>query len=173
MHFEMRLQPLLPLLHKALQLNQSYADQYQVSQSCAELDDAWVQVDALRLGQVLSNFLSNAAKFSKTGGDIQLSSKTTGDQVCISVTDQGMGIPADFHGRIFQKFSQVDSSNTRQRGGSGLGLAISQQLILHMGGSIGFESEPGAGSRFWCCLPIRKFARQSPQSPLTPPQETA
>ena len=173
MHFEMRLQPLLPLLHKALQLNQNYADQYQVSQSCAELDDAWVQVDALRLGQVLSNFLSNAAKFSTAGGDIQLSSRITGDQVCISVADQGMGIPAVFHGRIFQKFSQVDGSNTRQRGGSGLGLAISKELILHMDGSIGFDSEPGVGSRFWCCLPIQTIAPQAPQSPLTPPQDTA
>ena len=173
MHFEMRLQPLLPLLHKALQLNQSYADQYQVSQSCAELEDAWVQVDALRLGQVLSNFLSNAAKFSKTGGDIQLSSQVSDGQVCISVSDQGVGIPAGFHDRIFQQFSQVDSSNTRRRGGSGLGLAISQELILHMAGSIGFDSEPGVGSRFWCCLPVQSKTSQTPDNPPQLPQEAA
>ncbi|SDS63361.1 PAS domain S-box-containing protein [Halopseudomonas sabulinigri] len=153
--FDLQVQPLRPLLHKALELNSSYADQYQVSQRCTTLDDAWVRVDALRLGQVLSNLLSNAAKFSHSGGDIQLSSKVEGGQVCISVTDQGAGIPPAFHAQIFQKFSQVDSSSTRQRGGSGLGLAISKELVQQMGGSIGFESEPGVGSRFWCCLPLQ------------------
>ncbi len=155
-HFDLRLQSLRPLLHKALELNSSYADQYQVSQRCTTLDDAWVKVDALRLGQVLSNFLSNAAKFSQPGGDIQLSSRVEDDQVCISVRDQGAGIPLAFHSQIFQKFSQVDSSSTRQHGGSGLGLAISKELMLQMGGSIGFESESGVGSRFWCCLPLQR-----------------
>ena len=155
LQFENRTQPLLPLLHKALELNSSYADQYQVSQRCSVLEDALVKVDELRLGQVLSNFLSNAAKFSQTGGDIQLSSRVSDGQVCISVTDQGVGIPYTFHERVFQKFSQVDSSSTRQHGGSGLGLAISKELVQQMGGTIGFESTPGSGSRFWCCLPVQ------------------
>ncbi|MEH6491831.1 PAS domain-containing protein [Halopseudomonas sp.] len=162
--FDLRLQPLTPLLHNSLELNSSYAEQYQVSQRCTALADAWVKVDALRLGQVLSNFLSNAAKFSQPGGDIQLSSRIEGDQVCISVRDQGAGIPQAFHPQIFQKFSQVDSSSTRQRGGSGLGLAISRELVLQMGGSIGFESEPGRGSRFWCCLPLQPPPGDAPPS---------
>ncbi|MEH6566836.1 MAG: PAS domain-containing protein [Halopseudomonas sp.] len=171
MLFEMRLQPLLPILHKALELNQSYADQYQISQRLIREDDAFISVDALRLGQVLSNLLSNAVKFSKPGGDVQLSSELLDGQVCISVIDQGAGIPQAFHARLFHKFSQFDSSTTRARGGSGLGLAISQELIQHMGGSIGFESQPGIGSRFWCCLPVAELQPYQSDSTLISPRE--
>jgi signal transduction histidine kinase len=72
-----------------------------------------------------------------------------GGRVRVEVRDHGPGIPAQFRDRIFQKFSQADSSDTRQKGGTGLGLAISKELIERMRGSVGFESEEGRGSCFY------------------------
>ena len=74
------------------------------------------------------------------------------DRVRIDVTDKGLGIALDFHGRIFSKFSQADATDTRQRGGTGLGLAICKELAEHMQAELGFESDAGQGSRFWCLL---------------------
>jgi len=79
--------------------------------------------------------------------------------VRISVRDQGPGIAPEFHTRIFQKFSQADSSDSRQKEGTGLGLAISKELIEHMHGRIGFDSEAGEGACFWCELPVAPLAQ--------------
>ena len=147
-------QPLQPLLEQALQRNQSYAAQYQVQQCLGQVDEVTVNVDAQRLGQILSNYLSNAAKFSHAGGRVTLSAEVAEGWVRISVQDQGIGIPEHEHARIFDKFFQVDSSNTRQRAGSGLGLAISRELAQRMHGEVGFDSIPQQGSCFWLRLPL-------------------
>jgi signal transduction histidine kinase len=76
--------------------------------------------------------------------------------VRILVSDQGPGIPAEFSARIFEKFSQVDSSDRRKKGGTGLGLAISKELIERMDGSIGFVSDAQNGSVFWVELPLHR-----------------
>lgn len=155
MSFELHTQPLAPLLDDVLKLNQAYADQYQVRFELTEHADVEVTVDERRLQQVLANLLSNAAKFSPVGEVVTLSSVRQGDTVRVSVRDVGPGIPPGFRQRIFQKFSQADSSDTRQKGGTGLGLAISKELIEHMHGRIGFDSEPGQGTCFWFELPVR------------------
>lgn len=154
MQMQLHSQPLTPLLQEALHANQGYFEQYGVHCELGELDAAQVSVDAHRLQQVLANFLSNAAKFSPTGEVVTLSSKRLGDHVRVSVSDCGPGIPQTFRERIFQKFSQADSSDTRQKGGTGLGLAISKELIEHMHGRIGFDAERTQGACFWFELPI-------------------
>jgi signal transduction histidine kinase len=111
--------------------------------------DAWICVDAFRLQQVLNNFLSNAAKYSPVEMQVDITLAQEGDWLTMSVRDYGPGIPVDFKARMFQKFSQADSSDTRQKGGTGLGLAISKELVERMGGQIGFDSELGQGSCFY------------------------
>ncbi|MEL0166542.1 MAG: PAS domain-containing protein [Pseudomonadaceae bacterium] len=145
--------PLRPLLERALELNQSYAEQFQIKQMLGQVDDVEVLVDDQRLGQMLANLLSNAAKFSHPQGCVRLDALRHDDTVEISVHDDGIGIPAAEQARIFDKFFQVDSTSTRKRHGSGLGLAITRELARRMGGDIGFESSSDAGSRFWIRLP--------------------
>jgi len=154
MQLQLRTQPLTPLLQASLCANQGYFEQYGVRSELGELETAQVSVDEQRLQQVLANFLSNAAKFSPSGEVVTLSSKRLGDHIRVSVTDRGPGIPQTFRERIFQKFSQADSSDTRQKGGTGLGLAISKELIERMHGRIGFDAERTQGACFWFELPV-------------------
>ena len=113
---------------------------------------SWVCGDAARLRQVLLNLISNAIKFTAKGHVlVEASSRATGTddiELDISVSDTGIGIPESAAARLFQKFTQADTSITRHYGGTGLGLAICKHLVELMGGKIGIESRVGAGSRF-------------------------
>lgn len=150
MRFERREQPLFPLLEQGVRDNQGYAERYQVRLVLdAEDDGARVVVDADRLQQVLANLLSNAAKFSPEGSEVRLAVDRDGERVRVSVSDHGPGIPEAFRERIFQKFSQADASDSRQKGGSGLGLAITRELVERMDGEVGFDSVPDEGATFW------------------------
>jgi len=129
----------------------------------------WVVGDALRLRQVLNNLLSNALKFTHEG-EIGLV-VTVGRDATINLTvhDTGIGIAADVQRRLFTRFTQADSSTTRQYGGTGLGLAIVQQLCELMGGRTVLHSTPGKGSSFRCELPLRAAASQESQA--APPKQ--
>jgi PAS domain S-box-containing protein len=104
--------------------------------------------DSMRLRQVLVNLLSNAVKFTAIG-TVELAVTFEDNQIQFAVSDTGIGIPTDHHDSLFQSFSQVDSSITRQYGGTGLGLALCKQLTEMMGGRIWVESQPGLGSTFF------------------------
>ncbi|MBU0813090.1 MAG: PAS domain S-box protein [Gammaproteobacteria bacterium] len=154
MRFELRAQPLQPLLEQALRSNQGYAESHAVSIELGDCPAVSITVDAMRLEQVMSNLLSNAAKYSPPGETVAMSAQLIDPQrVRVSVCDKGPGISEAFRERIFSKFAQADSSDTRKQGGTGLGLAISKELIEHMDGVIGFDSTPGAGACFWFELP--------------------
>ncbi|KOR29984.1 hypothetical protein TI05_14550, partial [Achromatium sp. WMS3] len=112
------------------------------------------RVDSQRFMQVLANLLSNAMKYSPEDDTVEIGLTIQGSTVRISVSDHGPGIPKAFLGRIFQKFSQADSSDTRQKGGTGLGLAITKELVERMGGSVGFTSEEGQGACFYVDFPL-------------------
>ncbi len=120
---------------------------------------ALVHGDAARLRQVISNFVSNAIKFTAQGEVVVRVSTVPGQQsaatrVRLTVSDTGIGIQADALDRLFTPFSQADSSTTRKYGGTGLGLAISRQLVELMDGQVGADSEPGQGSSFWFEVPL-------------------
>ena len=115
--------------------------------------------DADRLRQVLLNLLNNAVKFTAAGSVTLSVSRVPGPadeaaQLRFAVRDTGIGIPAEKHGHLFKRFSQMDGTIQREYGGTGLGLAISKQLVELMGGAIGLESAVGAGSTFWFSLPL-------------------
>lgn len=138
------------LLEQAVILNQSYADQFGMQiKSIRMVDEAYIKADKSRILQVISNLISNAVKFSNIGGEVKVVSELNGNKIKVSVKDEGIGIQDDSKHKIFQSFSQVDSSDTRARGGTGLGLSISKLLVENMGGDIGFESQINKGSTFF------------------------
>jgi len=106
-----------------------------------------------RFAQVLNNLLSNAAKFSESGSDVEISVESDNGCIFVKVKDYGPGIPEDFREKIYHQFTQIDSSSTRKHGGTGLGLSISKALMENMGGTLDFETEVGVGSTFFVTLP--------------------
>jgi signal transduction histidine kinase len=112
-----------------------------------------VRADAEKLQQVFLNLLSNAVKFTERGGQIELGCSSNGKNVCVTVRDNGIGIPAEKLSAIFEPFVQVRSDLTRTSEGTGLGLAISRDLARGMGGDLTVNSTLGNGSVFTVILP--------------------
>lgn len=117
----------------------------------------WVEIDTDRMIQVFDNILNNAMKYSPAGGTITCRLLETHKNVIISIADEGLGIPKQNLGRVFDRFYRVDKARSREMGGSGLGLAISKESIKAHGGSIWVESEEGKGSTFFISLPYEPY----------------
>lgn len=141
-------------LQQAITSNQSYADQYNVRfvlKSCPEHVRAYADED--RLMQVMNNLMSNAAKFSANGDTIELSMARHEGTIRISVSDHGPGIPDEFRDKLYDKFTQYDSTDKRQKGGTGLGLSITRLIVEKHGGRIDYVSKPQVGTTFYIELP--------------------
>ncbi len=125
---------------------------------------AMISIDGQRLGQVLTNLMQNALKFSPVSTSVILHTEATAGGVRFSVSDEGPGIPREEFSKIFERFHQTDSASTRRSEGAGLGLYITKQLVEAMGGKIELRSEIGRGSTFAVTIPSRAAAVPAPLS---------
>jgi CheY-like chemotaxis protein len=126
-----------------------------------------IDVDPVRMAQVLANLLNNAAKYSDVPGCIRLHGESDGRTIRLRVIDSGVGIPADMLGRVFDLFTQADRSRERTRGGLGIGLTLARTLVELHGGTVEAHSDgPGRGSEFVVSLPL------GAARPAVPEQET-
>ncbi|HEX6317297.1 MAG TPA: PAS domain-containing sensor histidine kinase [Burkholderiales bacterium] len=142
------------VVREAMVLNKAFGERFGVRfELASSLPGRSVLGDRKRLLQVMTNLLSNAAKFSPEDGAVEIRMEDHGRLVRVEVQDRGPGIPEAFRGRIFSRFAQADSTASRQKGGTGLGLAICKRIIEMMRGRIGFEDRPGGGTTFWFELP--------------------
>lgn len=119
--------------------------------------DLWVEIDTDKLIQVIDNIMNNAIKYSPDGGTITCRLLETHNNVVLSISDQGLGIPKKDLNRVFERFYRVDKARARAQGGTGLGLAISKEVIKAHGGAIWAESKEGLGSTFYISLPYEPY----------------
>ena len=120
------------------------------------ITSVWIEIDTDKMTQVIDNILNNAIKYSPDGGKITVTMKTTDDQMILSISDQGLGIPKQDLPRIFDRFYRVDRARSRAQGGTGLGLSIAKEIIKQHKGFIWAKSEYGKGSTFTIVLPYDK-----------------
>lgn len=145
----------MPLVRNAVQLNEEYAKLYNVKYEIVnEINNVLISIDKDRFIQVLTNLLSNAAKFSFPNEIIKIGIDIKNDSISILITNRGCGIPEEHYSKIFKPFSQVDSSDNRSKGGTGLGLNISKAIIEKMNGKIDFYSVLNDETTFYIEVPI-------------------
>lgn len=168
---EFKLEPtdIEQVISQAIEANKPFAAQYNVTLEMGHSFSTQSNVDKNRLNQVVTNLLSNAAKFSDPNETVTINMYDNKNIVRITISDKGPGIPEEFQDKIFNKFVQVDSSSVRKKGGTGLGLSICKGIIEKMGGSIGFTTQVGEGTTFYFDLP--KLVSQSSLSPNTSSEE--
>lgn len=134
----------------------------------------WVRADSVRLGQVFSNLLTNAAKYTEPGGTVNFAIEAVGDQAIIRVRDSGVGIAPEMVGKIFDLFVQADTSTAKSHGGLGIGLTLVRSLVDKHGGTVVAKSEGlGAGSEFIVSLPLLRKTEELPVRADAPKLEAA
>lgn len=155
MRFDLSRHQIVGLTEEAMLANMGSADKFGVRFDIHCPDRSVTGfVDPTRFQQVMTNLLTNAAKFACEGSTINVTVEGQSEAVRVSVTNEGAGIPDAFRDQIFRPFSQAASATTRARGGTGLGLNITKQLVEQTGGTIGFDSEQGGKTTFWFTVPI-------------------
>lgn len=177
MHLDFKKLDLVVLAKQAIVANEGYGQQHGVSLKLIEMPrSAMVRADELRMMQIFANLISNAVKFSPKGASVEVAVRPQDGGFRVSVRDSGSGIPKAFHSRIFQRFAQADSSDSREKGGTGLGLSITQAIIDKHGGAIDFVSEEGVGSEFFFLLPewqdevaVKRASRDQPHMLICEP----
>ncbi|MCB1337382.1 MAG: HAMP domain-containing histidine kinase [Maritimibacter sp.] len=138
------------LVKEAVESTKSYADHLGIHVATVlPTQEMQMRGDHSRLIQVMHNLMSNALKFSREGGTVQVRVEARGPKVRISVQDEGVGIPENARDKVFGKFSQVDSSDIRKVGGTGLGMNITKQIVERHEGKVDYESKLGEGSTFY------------------------
>jgi len=150
-------------IQKAVKENADYAGKYHVSYRFLRPEhEVWIAADKHRIDQILANLLSNAAKFSAPENEVVVSINREDSDVIISVMDTGVGIPEQYQKSIFEKFKQIDASDSRSKGGTGLGLAITHNLVKMMNGEIWLDSIPGERTTFHVRFPeLSEKARET------------
>lgn len=155
MDFQFGMICLNQLVQKTVADMEAYGEQFKVKLGYKNPPQKfWSNADKDRIQQVLTNLISNAIKFSPEGSEVVVDLTVEDGRIKVAVTDRGPGIPEDFKSRIFQPFSQLDTSSTRAKSGTGLGLAISKVIVEQHLGQIGFSSQVGQGSTFYFYLPV-------------------
>ena len=149
------------LVARSIEDNAGYASRHQVKLVFdRQVTQAPVRADENRLLQVLANLISNAVKYSPAEGAVEVSVIAREDTFRVEVRDHGPGIPEEFRSRVFQRFAQADSSDTKVKGGTGLGLSITKAIVERHEGKIGYESEAGTGTVFYFQLPCTGAAQR-------------
>jgi len=151
------------LVEEAVDANRGYAAtvKIRIETDLPDSEDVFIRGDESRLMQVMANVISNALKFSHAGGGIVVRYRTYGNRVRIEVEDQGIGIPENSRQKVFEQFSQIDSSDQRQVGGTGLGMNISKQIVEQHNGVIDYISELGKGTTFYVEFTLLDAAQQA------------
>lgn len=145
------------IIQQSIMNNELFARQHNVEYRLSPYPGkAFVYADKDRLMQVMSNLLTNAARFSSNSGEVDIALERDKDIYLIKVRDYGIGIPEKFHKKVFKKFTQVDSSDSRRSGGTGLGLSIARAIVREHKGSISFSSVEGKGTEFTVGLPVHR-----------------
>ncbi|NEX62326.1 ATP-binding protein [Noviherbaspirillum galbum] len=157
LEFNFEIVKLRRLLDDTVSSNMPFATRYEVTlQVDGEIPDVSLNVDPSRFEQVMANLLSNACKYSPRGERVLIrAALVAAEQIRVEIIDKGPGIPDEFRDRLFQKFSQADSSDSRAKEGTGLGLSIVKSIVERMRGSVGVEQPPEGGTIFFIEQPCR------------------
>lgn len=157
---------LRPFVEQTIEASRPLAASHEVGLRLEDPGEFAVHADSDRLAQIITNLLSNAIKFSPPGAEVAVTLADSDEYVRISVRDHGSGIPQEFRSRVFEKFAQADSSNSRKKGGSGLGLSIVKQIVQRLGGEVGFADAPGGGTVFYVDLRRAESLADTSPEPL-------
>jgi len=155
--FNLKRVEVLALVEQVIEANDAFAREHRVRVRLrAPSGPIDVNADPDRLAQVVTNLLSNAIKFSPPEQEVTVAVEEIEDRVRISIRDRGRGIPESFKAHVFEKFARADVSDTRAKSGTGLGLNIVKQIVMRLGGDVGFENAPSGGAVFRVDLPRQR-----------------